>query len=66
MQVRCKNEALCNKEGTKIVVTDGNESSQTGLVISKKAFSEMALSGKEELLIIEGVVDVQFKRLAHN
>ncbi|XP_023529766.1 expansin-like A2 [Cucurbita pepo subsp. pepo] len=62
-QVRCKNEALCNKEGTKIVVTDGNESSQTDLVISKKAFGEMALSGKEELLIIEGVVDVEFKRV---
>ncbi|XP_023529771.1 expansin-like A2 [Cucurbita pepo subsp. pepo] len=62
-RVRCKNKEMCNKEGTKIVVTDGNESSQTGLVISKKAFSEMALSGKEELLIIEGVVDVQFKRV---
>lgn len=63
LQVRCKNEKICSKEGTKIIVTDRNDNTYTGLVLSQKAFGEMAVSGKDGLLLSYGVVDVEFKRL---
>lgn len=62
LQVRCKNDKICTKEGTKIVVTDRNDNTYTGLVLSQKAFGEMAVSGKDGLLMSYGVVDVEFKR----
>ncbi|KAL0560934.1 hypothetical protein IC582_001351 [Cucumis melo] len=62
-QVRCKNEKICSKEGTKIIVTDRNDNTYTGLVLSQKAFGEMAVSGKDGLLLSYGVVDVEFKRI---
>ncbi|KAF4357620.1 hypothetical protein F8388_007156 [Cannabis sativa] len=41
-QMRCKNPALCTKEGTIVTVTDLNPNNRTDFVVSSRAFSAMA------------------------
>lgn len=62
LQVRCKDKYLCNTAGTKIVLTDQNNDNTTDIVLSKKAFSAMALKGKAQRLLNTGRVDVEYKR----
>ncbi|KAA0040372.1 expansin-like A1 [Cucumis melo var. makuwa] len=62
-QVRCKDKYLCNTAGTKIVLTDQNNDNTTDIVLSKKAFSAMALKGKAQRLLNTGRVDVEYKRI---
>ncbi|XP_038888822.1 expansin-like A1 [Benincasa hispida] len=62
-QVRCKNATLCNTMGTKIVLTDHNSDNRTDFVLSKKAFSAMALNGKGQELLKIGIVDIEYKRI---
>lgn len=45
-----------------MVVTDRNDNTYTGFVLSQKGFAEMAVDGKDGLLLSYGVVDVEFKR----
>lgn len=48
--------------GTKVVLTDQNSDNRTDFVLSKKAFSAMALKGKGQELLKTGMVDIEYKR----
>ncbi|KAL5788952.1 hypothetical protein ACOSP7_005901 [Xanthoceras sorbifolium] len=62
-QIRCKNPNLCNKSGTRVVVTDLNHNNKTDFVLSSKAFTAMANNGKGQDILKLGVVDVEYKRV---
>ncbi|XP_022969218.1 expansin-like A3 [Cucurbita maxima] len=62
-QVRCKDKRLCNGAGTKVVLTDQNYDMRADFVLSRKAFSAMALKGKGQELLNTGIVDVEYKRI---
>ncbi|XP_022969217.1 expansin-like A2 [Cucurbita maxima] len=62
-QVRCKNATLCNTMGTKVTLTDKNSDNRTDFVLSKKAFTAMALKGKSQELLKTGIVDMEYKRI---
>ncbi|XAR73039.1 hypothetical protein NMG60_11019891 [Bertholletia excelsa] len=62
-QIRCKNPAVCNKQGTKVIVTDLNKNNQTGFVLSSRAFMAMANKGMGQTLLKLGLVDVEYKRI---
>lgn len=62
MQVRCKNQALCTKEGTKVVLTDLNHNNKTDFVLSSRAFTAMAQKGMSQQILKLGIVDIEYKR----
>ncbi|XP_058213873.1 expansin-like A2 [Rhododendron vialii] len=62
-QIRCKNAALCTKQGTKVVVTDLNKNNQTDFVLSSRAFMGMANKGMGQDILKLGLVDVEYKRV---
>ncbi|KAL6965158.1 Expansin-like A2 [Sarracenia purpurea var. burkii] len=64
-QIRCKNTTLCTKRGTKVIVTDLNQNNQTDFVLSSRAFMGMANKGLGQDILKIGLVDVEYKRLAH-
>lgn len=65
VQLRCKNARLCTKLGTKVIVTDLNKNNQTDFVLSSRAFMGMANKGMGQDILKLGIVDVEYKRLAH-
>ena len=48
--------------GTKVTLTDKNSDNRTDFVVSKKAFTAMALKGKSQELLKTGIVDMEYKR----
>ncbi|XP_030485441.1 expansin-like A1 isoform X2 [Cannabis sativa] len=62
-QMRCKNPALCTKEGTIVTVTDLNPNNRTDFVVSSRAFSAMARKGMGQDILKLGLVDVEYKRV---
>ena len=62
LQVRCKDSTLCTKTGTQVIVTDLNQSNETDLVLSSRAFMAMANKGMGQNLLKLGVADVEYKR----
>jgi hypothetical protein len=62
-QVRCKNQAICTKEGTKVVLTDLNHNNQTDFVLSSRAFSAMAQKDMSQQILKLGIVDIEYKRV---
>lgn len=65
-KIRCKNEKLCKKEGTTVVVTDLNTSNKTDFVLSSRAFTAMAKKGLDKSILKMGVVDFEYKRFDSN
>lgn len=63
VQVRCRDERLCKKEGVKILVTDTSRTNQTGFVLSKEAFMALGHDGMAHDLMQQRNLDVQFRRL---
>lgn len=61
-QVRCKNEKLCSKEGTRVIVTDLNKSNATDFVLSSRAFMAMASKGMSRDILKQGIIDIEYKR----
>lgn len=62
MQVRCRDQAICTKEGTKVVLTDLNPNNQTDFVLSSRAFTAMAQKGKSQQILKLVNVDIEYKR----
>ncbi|KAL0383875.1 UNVERIFIED_CONTAM: Expansin-like A2 [Sesamum radiatum] len=62
-QMRCKNEDICSKEGTTIVVSDRNHDNGTDFVLSSRGFMGMAKKGMGQDILKLGVVDVEYKRI---
>ncbi|KAK4757169.1 hypothetical protein SAY87_007296 [Trapa incisa] len=62
-KVRCKNEKLCSKEGTQLIVTDLNKSNSTDFVMSSRAFMAMANKGMSKDILKQGIVDIEYKRV---
>ncbi|CAM8899362.1 unnamed protein product [Rhodiola kirilowii] len=62
-QIRCKDSNICSKNGTKVIVTDLNNSHETDLVLSSRAFSDMAVPGMDRDLFRLGIVDVEYRRV---
>lgn len=62
-QIRCKDSVLCGKAGTKIILTDLNQSNKTDFVLSGRAFRAMANQGMDHKLLGLGIVDVEYKRV---
>ncbi|XP_023554576.1 expansin-like A3 [Cucurbita pepo subsp. pepo] len=62
-QVRCKNKRFCSTAGTKVVATDQNYDNRYDFVLSKKAYSAMALKNKTKELLNLGTIDVEYKRI---
>ncbi|KAL9266097.1 Expansin-like A1-like protein [Drosera capensis] len=56
-------QALCSKDGTKVILTDHNYSNFTGFVLSSRAFQGMAITGFGRKLSGLGIVDVEYKRV---
>ncbi|NP_001310811.1 expansin-like A1 precursor [Ziziphus jujuba] len=57
-QIRCKDTALCSKEGTRVILTDLNQHNQTDFVLSSRAFTAMAQKGLDQDILKRGIVDV--------
>ncbi|TKY67789.1 Expansin A1 [Spatholobus suberectus] len=62
-QIRCKNPTLCNKAGTRVVLTDLNHNNQTDFVLSSRAFAAMAQKGMGQQILKLGIVDIEYKRV---
>eukprot|EP00252_Welwitschia_mirabilis_P019300 TRINITY_DN4422_c0_g1_i2.p1 TRINITY_DN4422_c0_g1~~TRINITY_DN4422_c0_g1_i2.p1 ORF type:complete len:266 (+),score=43.25 TRINITY_DN4422_c0_g1_i2:500-1297(+) len=62
-QMRCTNQTLCTKNGAEVVVTDHNWSNQTGFVVTPQTFSSLAVPGKGKVLLQNGIVDIEYKRI---
>lgn len=62
-RIKCKNTTLCNKEGTRVVVFDLNTNNQVDFVLSSDAFKAMAKKGMADTLVIQGIVDVDYRRV---
>ncbi|RRT66919.1 hypothetical protein B296_00039737 [Ensete ventricosum] len=62
-QVRCKNTKICSSGGVKVILTDLNKISDTGLVLSRPAYAAMARYGMAKELKKLGFVDVEYKRI---
>ena len=62
LKVRCKNKRFCSTAGTKVVATDQNYDNRYDFVLSKKAYSAMALKNKTKELLNLGTIDVEYKR----
>nr|BCS58930.1 expansin-like protein [Sesamum indicum] len=60
-QMRCKNEDICSKEGTRIIVSDRNEDNGTDFVLSSRGFMGMAKGMGQDILKLGGG-DVEYKR----
>ncbi|XP_010242840.1 PREDICTED: expansin-like A1 [Nelumbo nucifera] len=65
-QIRCKNETLCSRAGTKVILADLNRNNQTDFVLSRRAFMAMANRGMASNVLKLGVVDVEYKRIPCN
>ncbi|OWM80473.1 hypothetical protein CDL15_Pgr019753 [Punica granatum] len=62
-QVRCKNDELCSKGGTRVIVTDLNKSNATSFVLSSRAFVAMANKGMSKDILKQGIIDIEYKRV---
>ncbi|KAK4746633.1 hypothetical protein SAY87_025670 [Trapa incisa] len=62
-KVRCKNEKLCSKGGTQVIVTDLSNSNSTDFVMSSRAFMAMANKGMSKSILQQGIVDIEYKRV---
>lgn len=60
--MRCKNAALLNKEGTRVIVTDLNRNNRTDFVLSSRAFVSMANKGMDQDFLKLGLVNVEYRR----
>ncbi|PIN25731.1 hypothetical protein CDL12_01525 [Handroanthus impetiginosus] len=62
-QIRCKDERICSKEGTTVLVTDQNRNNATDFVLSSRGFVAMAKKGMGQDLLKLGLADVEYKRV---
>lgn len=62
LQIRCKDSALCTKQGTRVILTDLNRNNQTDFVLSTRAFTALAQKGKGQDVLKRGIVEVEYKR----
>ncbi|KAK4477262.1 hypothetical protein RD792_016476 [Penstemon davidsonii] len=63
-QIRCKNEGICSKEGSVVLVSDLNDdNNRTDFVLSSRAFMGMAKKGMGQDLLKLGIADVEYKRV---
>ncbi|KAI3446319.1 hypothetical protein Pfo_002984 [Paulownia fortunei] len=62
-QIRCKDESICSKEGTTVLVTDRNHDNRTDFVVSSRAFMAMAKKGMGQDILKLGLADVEYKRV---
>ncbi|KAK6118666.1 hypothetical protein DH2020_047579 [Rehmannia glutinosa] len=62
-QIRCKNEKICSKEGTTVLVSDLNQDNNTDFVLSSRAFMAMAKNGMGQEVLKLGIADVEYKRV---
>ncbi|XP_043708498.1 expansin-like A2 [Telopea speciosissima] len=62
-QIRCKNQTLCSRGGTKVILTDLNKNNQTAFVLSGRAFMAMASEGMAKDVLKVGIVDIEYKRI---
>ncbi|CAO2813677.1 unnamed protein product [Amaranthus hypochondriacus] len=66
-QIRCKNSGICNKAGTKVIMTDVNKgNNSTDFVLSSRAFRSMALPGKDLHILKLPLLDIEYKRIPCN
>lgn len=64
LQIRCQNKTLCNRQGTKVIITDLNQNNQTDFILSSRAFRAMAYKGMDQGILKLGLVDAEYKRWA--
>uniref|UniRef100_A0A803NDU3 Uncharacterized protein n=1 Tax=Chenopodium quinoa TaxID=63459 RepID=A0A803NDU3_CHEQI len=62
-QIRCKDNYLCSKAGTKVILTDLNTNNKNDFVLSNRAFKAMANPGKDLDVEKLGITDVEYKRI---
>nr|AVT44078.1 EXLA1 [Osmanthus fragrans] len=62
-QIRCKDNSLCSKEGTTVIVTDRNTDNKTDFVVSSRAFMAMAKKGMDQNILKLGIANVEYKRV---
>ncbi|XP_042495484.1 expansin-like A2 [Macadamia integrifolia] len=62
-QIRCKNQTLCSRGGTKVILTDLNKKNQTDFVLSGRAFMAMANKGMTRDILKLGIIGVEYKRI---
>ncbi|KAE9447404.1 hypothetical protein C3L33_20681, partial [Rhododendron williamsianum] len=62
-QIRCQNKTLCNRQGTKVIITDLNQNNQTDFILSSRAFRAMAYKGMDQGILKLGLVDAEYKRI---
>nr|GMC83089.1 expansin-like B1 [Ipomoea batatas] len=62
--VRCKDEALCKKEGVKVVITDNGEGPATDFILSHNAYAGLAKPYAAKDLFARGVIDVVYERVS--
>ncbi|XP_010690269.2 expansin-like A2 [Beta vulgaris subsp. vulgaris] len=62
-QIRCKNNGVCSKSGTKVILTDLNTNNKNDFVLSYRAFKAMAKAGKDQDVLKLGIADVEYKRI---
>ncbi|KAL2936915.1 Expansin-like A1 [Bienertia sinuspersici] len=62
-QIRCKNNDLCSKSGTKVMLMDLNTNTHNDFVLSNRAFKAMAKPGKDRDVLKLGIADVEYKRI---
>ncbi|CAL0329352.1 unnamed protein product [Lupinus luteus] len=62
-QIRCKNTSLCTQAGTRVIVTDLHNNSQTDFVLSSQAFKALAKEGLDQEIFKRGIVDIEYKRI---
>ncbi|KAL7118458.1 hypothetical protein ACP275_02G002700 [Erythranthe tilingii] len=63
-QIRCKDERICSKEGTRVLVSDRNDDdNKTDFVVSSRAFMAMAKKGMAQQFLKLGLADVEYKRV---
>ncbi|KAL8060111.1 hypothetical protein ABFX02_02G002900 [Erythranthe guttata] len=63
-QIRCKDDQICSKEGTRVLVSDRNDDNKTDFVVSSRAFMAMAKKGMAHQILKLGLADVEYKRVA--
>ncbi|KAL2537878.1 Expansin-like A1 [Forsythia ovata] len=62
-QIRCKDNTLCSKVGTTVIVTDLNKDNRTDFVVSRRAFMAMAKTGMGREILKLGIANVEYKRV---
>lgn len=65
-QIRCKDQKICSKEGTTVIVTDRNHDNATEFVLSSRAFMGLAKKGMGQEVLKFGIANVEYRRVPCN